>query len=40
MRLELLSAIGKVLGIQFKVDGVPYGAEPLIEPGDSSLSTR
>lgn len=25
MKLELLSAVGKVLGVKFKVDGIPYG---------------
>lgn len=38
MRLELLSAMATVLGIQFKVDGQPYGANVPTESGDCSLS--
>jgi len=26
MRIRLLSFIAKVLGIQFKIEGIPYGA--------------
>ena len=36
MRLKLLAAVARLLGIQFKVDGLPYGARPrLIERADS-----
>jgi hypothetical protein len=28
IKLKLLSVIGRVLGIAFKVDGLPYGSTP------------
>jgi hypothetical protein len=40
MRIALLSAVAKLLRVQFKVDGQPYGARLAIEPGDCSLSSR
>lgn len=40
MRLKLLALIAKALGIQFKVDGLPYGATSNSGPGHSaSLSS-
>ena len=37
MKIAFLSLVAKALGIQFKVDGLPYGAVPrFIEPGDCS----
>jgi hypothetical protein len=36
MRLKLLAAMARLLGIQFKVDGMPYGATTT----DSRCSTN
>lgn len=38
MRLMLLSAFAKLLRIQFKVDGLPYGASRRHQLRESSLS--
>jgi hypothetical protein len=33
MRLALLHYLAKLMGIQFKIDGLPYGSElPVIQP--------
>ncbi len=41
MRLRILSAIAMILGLRFKVAGVPYGiSPPPIEPVDSCLSNH
>ena len=36
MRLKLLAGIARLLGIQFKVDGLPYGARYHDLPGSLS----
>lgn len=38
MKLALLSLLGRLLGVHFKVDGMPYGATKF-EP-DRSTSQR
>ena len=35
MRLMILSAVAKLLGIQFHVKGFPFGAQVVLEPGVS-----
>lgn len=35
MRIRLLSALAKLLGIQFHIDGFPFGARRVVEPGVS-----
>ena len=34
-RLLILAAVARLLGIQFHVDGMPYGAPKLVERGSS-----
>lgn len=38
MGLKLLATIARALGIQFKVDGLPYGARYQFRPGALSQS--
>jgi hypothetical protein len=35
MKLIVLSLLARILGISFKVEGVPYGARPKPTPADS-----
>lgn len=35
VRIWLLSAIAKLLGVQFHIDGLPFGARRVVEPGVS-----
>ncbi len=41
MRKRILAAIARLLGIQFKIDGLPYGAEHhQLRPGCRSQSPQ
>jgi hypothetical protein len=41
MRVQVLSFIAKLMGVRFKVDGLPYGARPKnITPGDCSSASH
>lgn len=40
MRLKLLAGIARLLGIRFKVDGLPYGSPYPDLPGSTSQSVQ
>lgn len=40
MRLVVLAAFAKLLRIQFKVDGRPFGTFTATSPGDSASTNR
>lgn len=40
MRLTILATIARVLGVQFKVDGLPYGARYQFRAGSLSQSPQ
>ncbi|GLQ69361.1 hypothetical protein [Gluconobacter albidus] len=33
MKLKIMHVVGRLLGIPFKVDGIPYGARSAVDQG-------
>ncbi|WP_268760153.1 hypothetical protein [Gluconobacter oxydans] len=33
MKLKIMHVMGRILGVPFKVDGIPYGARPAVDQG-------